>query len=234
MADVSQGQVYECDFGVERGVELSAERLALVVSRDAYNTANSSVLVVPTTTGGVDEQYIDYYPELRTLGTRASCRNLRAIKAKRLGSVQGTAKRKEMLAVTIGALRPYIQEGVMHRPDTPSEFCPGTVHNGFIPNTSGEIEESWFLILACNEANMFATVVKVDQKPVGGSLLRIPLTATDGLRGMAAYSHVVQPVDLVATFNDVEGDTYVAQVDDRSLAAVARRVVQLTRLPSVR
>ena len=53
MAEVSQGQVFRCDFGVEGGVELADRRLALVVSRDDYNLASSTVLVVPTTTGGV-------------------------------------------------------------------------------------------------------------------------------------------------------------------------------------
>ena len=53
MANVSQGQVYRCDFGAEGGVELAGPRLALVVSRDDYNIGSSSVLVVPTTRGDV-------------------------------------------------------------------------------------------------------------------------------------------------------------------------------------
>ena len=37
MAEVSQGQVYRNDFGLEGGVELADKRFALVVSRDDYN-----------------------------------------------------------------------------------------------------------------------------------------------------------------------------------------------------
>ena len=50
------------------------------------------------------------------------------------------------------------------------------MHNGFIPNHRGEIEETWFLVLACNEENCVATVARVDQLRVGESKVRVPLT----------------------------------------------------------
>jgi mRNA-degrading endonuclease toxin of MazEF toxin-antitoxin module len=67
MADVSQGQIYRCDFGAEGGVELAGPGLAMVVSRDDYNRASSSVLVVPTTRGDIDPLYVDYYRPLEQL-----------------------------------------------------------------------------------------------------------------------------------------------------------------------
>lgn len=97
MADVSQGQVYRCDFGAEGGIELAGPRLALVVSEDAYNAGSSSVLVVPTTRGGFDPLYVDYYPPLERFGTRASCRNIRAIRADRLRRLKGSVKRPRWL-----------------------------------------------------------------------------------------------------------------------------------------
>ena len=91
MVTVSQGQVFTCDFGAEGGVELSGPRLAVVVSRNDYNRENSSVLVVPTTRGDIDPLYIDYYPLLEQLDTRASCRNIRVIRTDRLRQLEGTA-----------------------------------------------------------------------------------------------------------------------------------------------
>ena len=37
MAEVSQGRVYGCDFGLEGGVDLADRRLALVVRREDCN-----------------------------------------------------------------------------------------------------------------------------------------------------------------------------------------------------
>ena len=230
MADVSQGQVYRCDFGAEGGIELAGPRLALVVSEDDYNAGSSSVLVVPTTRGGFDPLYVDYYPPLEQFGTRASCRNIRAIRADRLRRLKGDAKRSEMVEVVRGGILPYLWNAVRHTPSVGWEFPPGTVHNGFIPNHRGEVEESWFLVLACNEVNGFATVSKVDQLPVGESQVRIPLTSLEGPTSMAAYSHGLQAVDLNVAFDALHGPSYVGTVSRGSLIRVVRKVARLVRL----
>ena len=188
MAEVSQGQVYRCDFGAEGGVELADRRLALVVSRDDYNRASSSVLVVPTTTGSVDPLYLDYYPRLEQFDTRASCRNIRAFRADLFGPLQGSATRDEMQRVIRGAVFPHIWSGVFYPPAEKCDFAPGAVHNGFITNHRGEVEESWFLVLTCNDENGLATVAKVDEQSVGQSKVRVPLTVVDGPSPMVAYS----------------------------------------------
>ena len=234
MAEVSQGQVYRCDFGLEGGVELADRRFALVVSRDDYNRGSSSVLVVPTTTGGVSLPYISYYPRLDQFDTRAACRNIRAIKADLLGSLQGSATRDEMQSVVRGALFPHIWSGVFYPPAEECYFAPGTVHNGFITNHRGEVEESWFLVLTCNDENGLATVAKVDERPVGKSKVRIPLTAVDGPKGMAAYSHGVQTVDLAVSVADLDRPSYIGTADRRSLIGVIGRLSRLTRLPRLR
>ena len=124
MANVSQGQVYRCDFGAEGGVELAGSRLALVASRDDYNVASSSVLAVPTTRGNVDPLYIDYYPLLEQFDTRASCRNIRAIRADRLRSLKGTATPAQMLEVVRGGVLPYLWGAVRHAPSDGWEIWP--------------------------------------------------------------------------------------------------------------
>ena len=232
MAEVSQGQVYRCDFGAEGGVELADRRLALVVSRDDYNVRNSSVLVVPTTRGGFDPLYIDYYPFLEQLGTHASCRNIRSFRAGLFDSLRGVASRAEMQRVIRVAVWPHIWSGVGYLPADDWEFAPGMVHNGFIPNSRGEVEECWFLVLACNDENGFATVAKVDQCPVGESRVRVPLTAVDGPDQMAAYSHGIQSVDLGVSVDGLDGASYVGKVDRRSLITVVRTLAHLTRLPA--
>ena len=234
MAQVSQGQVFRCDFGAEGGVELAGPCLALVVSRDDYNQGSSSVLVVPTTRGGVDPRYIDYYPPLEQFDTRASCRNIRAIRADRLRRLKGTAKRSQMADVVRRGVWPYLWSSVRHAPYEGWATAPGTVHNGFIPNHRGEIEETWFLVLACNRENCFATVAKVDQVPVGESRVRIPLTAADGPPDMAAYSHGIQAVDLNVAFDGLESPSYVGTVHPRSLIRVTQKVALLTKLPTPR
>ena len=231
MANVLQGQVYRCDFGAEGGVELADRRLALVVSRDDYNTGSSSVLVVPTTRGDVAPLYLDYYPPLEQFGTRASCRNIRAIRNDRLQRLKGTATSSQMVEVVRGGVLPYLWGGILHIPSDGWEFAPGTVHKGFIPNHRGEVEESWFLVLACNEENRFATVSKVDQMSVGESQVRVPLTALDGPNDMAAYSHGVQAVDLGVAVDGLAGPSYIGTVAPGSLITVVQRVVRLTRLP---
>ena len=232
VAPVSQGEVYNCDFGVERGVELSGKRPALVVSADQENSSGQNVLVVPTTQGSFDPMYLDYYPWLEELGSRASCRNLRTISIHQFGNLMGSATREEMRRVVRGGVWPYLEDSLLHGNSNGSDPCPGTVHRGFIPNCSGLIEESWFLVLASNPSNGFATVVKVDRKPVGLSKVRIPLTVTDGPYNMAAYSHRVQPVDLSEAFRGLEAPGYVGRVEAGSLRAVVRRVMQLTRIPA--
>ena len=231
MAEVFQGQVYRCDFEVEGGVELADRRLALVVSRDDYNRGSSSVLVVPTTSGGVDPIYIDYYPRLEQFDTRASCRNIRAFKADLFGSLQGSARRDEMQRVIRGGLLVHVLSGVSCPPAGEGDFGVGTVHNGLITNHRGEVEESCFLVLTCNDENGLATVAKVDQRPVGCSTVRIPLTALDGPGQMAAYSHGVQTVDLAVSTADLGEPSYVGTVDKPSLIRVVSRLASLTRLP---
>ena len=231
MAEASQGQVYRCDFGAEGGVELADRRFALVVSRDDYNRGSSSVLVVPTTSSGVDPLYIGYYPSLEQFDTRASCRNIRAFKADLLGPLQSSATRDEMQRVIRGAVFPHILSGVFYPPAEECDFAPGTVHNGFITNHQGKVEESWFLVLTCNDENGLATVAKVDEQPVGQSKVRVPLTAVDGTSRMAAYSHGVQTVDLAVSVADLDGPSYVGTVDRRSLIRVVGRLASLTRLP---
>ena len=113
--------------------------------------------------------YLDYYPPLEQFGIRASCRNIRAIRDDRLQRLKGTATASQMVEVVRGASLPYLWGGILHTPSDGWEFAPGTVHKGFIPNHRGEVEESWFLVLACNEENRFATVSKVDQMLVGES-----------------------------------------------------------------
>ena len=231
MAEVSQGQVYRCNFGVEGGVELADRRFAVVVSRDDYNLGSSSVLVVPTTASGVDPLHIGYYPRLEEFDTRASCRNIRAFKADLFGSLQGSASRDEMQRVIRRAVLPHIWSGVFYPPGELLGFPPGTVHNGFITNHRGEVEESCFLVLTCNDENGLATVAKVDQRPVGQSTIRLRLTALDGPSGMAAYSHGVQTVDLAVSVADLNGASYVGRVDRHSLVRVVSRLSSLTRLP---
>ena len=231
MADVSQGQVYRCDFGAEGGVELAGPRLAVVVSRDDYNTGSSSVLVVPTTRGDVDPLYIDYYPPLEQFDTRASCRNIRAIGADRLRLLVGNAVPSQMVEVLRRGVLPYLWGGVRHTPSDGWEFAPGTVHSGFIPNHRGEIEGSCFLVLSCNEANGFATVSKVDRSRVGASRVRVPLTALDGPDDMVAYSHGVQAVDLAVATDGLGGHSYVGTVAPGSWITVVQNIVRLTRLP---
>ena len=233
MAEVSQGQVYRCDFGAEGGVELADRRFALVVSRDDYNLGNSSVLVVPTTGSGVDPLYTGYYPRLEQFDTRASCRNLRAFKAELFGSLQGSATRDEMQRVIRGAVLTHIWSGVLYPPAEGFDFAPGTVHNGFIPNHRGMVEESWFLVLTCNDENGLSTVAKVDERPVGKSKVRVPLTAVDGPSKMAAYSHGVQAVDLAVSTTELGGCSYVGKADQRSLIRVIGSLAHLTRLPRV-
>lgn len=174
-------------------MELADRRFALVVSRDDYNRGSSSVLVAPTTTGGIDPLYLDYYPRLEQFDTRASCRNIRAFKADRLVSLQGSATRDEMHGVIRGGVLPHILSGLFYPPDGESVFAPGTVHNGFITNHRGEVEESWFLVLACNGENGLATVAKVDGQSVGGSKVRVQLTLADGPSRMAAFSTACGP-----------------------------------------
>ena len=231
MAEVSQGQVYRCNFGVEGGVELGDRRLALVVSRNDHNAENSSVLVVPTTRGSFDPLYVDYYPFLEELGTRASCRNIRTFRANLFGSLKGVATLAEMQRVIRGAVWPHIWSGVSYAPADEWGFAPGTVHNGFIPNHRGEVEESWFLVLTCNGENGFSTVAKVDQRSVGESKVRVPLTALDGPDKMAAYSHGVQSVDLGVSVEGLDGPSYVGKVDQASLIRVVQGLARLTRLP---
>ncbi len=166
------------------------------------------------------------------LGTRASCRNIRAIRADRLRRLKGTATRSQMLQVVRGGVWPYLWDGVRRASSYGSEFAPGTVHNGFIPNHRGVIEESCFLVLACNEGNWFATVAKVDQLPVGESQVRVPLTAVNGPDDLAAYSHGLQAVDLSVAVEGSACPTYVGAVDLGSLVRVVRSVVRLTRSPA--
>ena len=231
MAKASQGQIYRCDFGKERGVELAHGRLALVISADTFNQGSSSVLVVPTTRGAIDPKYVDYYPPLEQIGTCAASRNLRTIHQDRLGSFQTEATRGQLVQIARGALWPYLDDGILLGNGERSERSPGNVHNGFIPNHHGDIEESWFLILAYNENNGFATIVKVDQKPVGQSQVRVPLAAIDGPQGMAAYSHQVQPVDLNEAFTGLIKPSYRARIHDDSLAVVIEKVKELTTPP---
>ena len=231
MASVSQGQVYACDFGEERGVELAHGRFALVVSPDTFNQGSSSVLVMPTTKGDIDPHYVDYYPPLEQMDTRVSCRNLRTIHENRLSGFRIKATREQLVLIARQVLWPYLEDGLWLEDGEQSEFSPGNVHNGFIPNHRGGIEESWFLILGYNEVNGFATVVKVDQKPVGESEVRIPLVATHGPPDMAAYSHQVQPVHLDEAFKDLEKPSYQGHVDDISLAIVIEKVKDHTEPP---
>ena len=230
MVTVSQGQVFTCDFGAEGGVELSGPRLAVVVSRNDYNRGNSSVLVVPTTRGDIDPLYIDYYPLLEQLDTRASCRNIRVIRADRLRQLEGIATPQQMVQVVRGGLFPYLRDGVLRPHSDDWDFASGTVHNGYIPNQRGEIEQSWFLVLASNEENGFATVSKVDQSDVGGSELRVALTSMDGPSKMAAYSHGIQGVDLGVSVEGLDGPSYVGTVDRPSVVRVARRLSRWVRL----
>ena len=104
------------------------------------------------------------------------------------------------------------------------------MHNGFIPNHRGGVEESWFLVLACSEVNGFATVSKVNRLPVGETQVRVPLTFLEGPTGMAAYSHGLQAVDLNVAFDGLQGLSYVGAVAPGSLIRVFQRVVRLTRL----
>ena len=231
MATVLQGQVFSCDFGAERGVELAGPRLAVVVSRNDFNRESSSVLVVPTTRGDIDPLYIDYYPYLEQLDTRASCRNIRLIKADRLGRLEGVATAKQMGQVVRGGLFPYLRDGVLQSHSDHWEFAPGHVHRGLIPNHRGEIEESCFLVLACNEGNGFATVSKVDQSDVGESALRVALTSVAGRGGLTAYSHGIQGIDLEVSVEASDGHSHVGTVDPPSVVKVARGLARLVRLP---
>lgn len=231
MANVSQGQVYRCDFGAERGVELAGIRPALIVSRNDYNLASASVLVVPTTRGDVDPRYVDLYPPLEQFSTRVSCRNLRAIKADRLQRLKGVAESPQLEDVLRGGVWPYLWSSVRHASSDAGGLDPGTVHNGFIPNHRGEVEESWFLILAFNAANRFATVAKVDRSEVGESQVRVPLTAVDGPGNMTAYSHGIQAVDLNAAFDELQGSGYVGRIRPDSLLRVVAKIVWLTGTP---
>ena len=229
MPMVSQRRIYECDFGAQRGVELAGRRPALVVSEDAHNSSSPSVLVVPTTQGHVDPKYIGYYPQLESLGTRASSRNLRTVDKTLLGSSIGSATHPEIRGVLRRGFWPYLEDFLLNW-ETPSpRLCPGTVHQGLIPNHRGEVEESWFLILAHNDANQFATVVKVDRKPVGQSKLRLPLTALDGPHDMAGYSHDVQAVDLNEAFRGSTSSSYKGRVDRGSLKRTVENIMRLTK-----
>ena len=232
MAEVSQGQVFRCDFGAEGGVELAGPRLALVVSRDDYNSASSSVLVVPTTRGNIDPRYTDYYPPLEQFDTRASCRNIRTIRADLLRRLKGTVTVSQMADVVRRGVWPYLWGAVRHAPYRGWQTAPGTVHSGFVPNHRGEVEESWFLVLACNRTNCFATVAKVDQLPVGQSQVRVPLTAVEGPDDMVAYSHAIQAVDLSVAFDGLPSPSYVGVVHPGSLIRVVQKVTRLTRLPT--
>lgn len=87
--------MYQCDFGVQRGVELAKSRPALVVSCDEFNAANQVVMVVPATQGGTSAGYPDFYPEISGLGTTASFRNLRTVNTSLLGRRLGEATRAE-------------------------------------------------------------------------------------------------------------------------------------------
>ena len=88
-----------------------------------------------------------------------------------------------------------------------------------------------FLVLTCNEENGFATVAKVDQRDVGGSKVRVPLTAVEGPNAMAAYSHGVQGVDLWMAVDGLVGSSHVGTVDRTSLIRVVLSLAGLTRLP---
>ena len=229
---VFQGQVFDCDFGVERGVELSGERLALVISRDEYNSSSSSVVVVPTTRSGVNPRYLRYYPRLESLDTWASCRNLRTVDKSLLGSLEGVASRAEIVRALRLGVWPYLRHFLLHGARGVTQLDPGTVHCGVVPNSGGGVEESLFLVLAYNEVNGFATVAKVDFRPPGESQVRIPLEVSDGPLGMVACSHRLQSVDIDEAFLDLTEPSYAGRVRNDSLAAVVDNVVKITGLPA--
>ena len=229
MVDVSQGQIYECDLGVQRGVELAGQRFALVVSHDDHNRSGQNVLVLPTTrgSGGAEDMYLDFYPWVESVGTRASCRDIRTVSGTLLGSLAGTATGEELRKAMRLGMGPYLEDALL--PDG-SMWSPGTVHSGLIPNARGQEEESWFMILTCNEKNGFATVVKVDQGPAGESQVRVALEVVEGPTVLTAVCHQVQSVDLEATFAEVGTDSLVGVVKDDCLEPVVDGVLRILRL----
>lgn len=229
MVEVSQGQIYECDFGVQRGKELACRRLALVVSHDEHNRSGTHVLALPTTRGdgGVDRSYLEFYPWLEGVGTRASCRNIRSVSGDLLGALQGTATPAEFRRVLLTGIGPYFEDALFV---DESEFSPGTIHRGMIPNHRGKEEEACFLILPCNEGNLVATVVKVDEVPVGESQVRIALELEDSPLELTAFCHQVQSIDIIESFEKNVEDNYVARVNERCVEVVVNRLLVIMRL----
>ena len=163
MAQVTTGNIYECQGHSQEGHELAEGHPVIVVGRQELIDNQRIAIVIPLTSTRPNHP-VHWAVEIEDTDSSAYLRHIKSVHISKVGKPLGTANPEEMSDIREGLARELQYDN--HEPATAlgQEVHPGSLWSASIPNALGPGYEGDLLILTSNHQTGLATALAVDQR----------------------------------------------------------------------